>query len=93
MAGIAIIGYGYWGANLVRNFSAVTGCSVEWVVDLRTERLALIKKQYPNIHITSNELLTVLSEDNWIELLNSVISITIVTRQVCEINAFGIILM
>jgi len=54
MAGIAIIGYGYWGPNLVRNFSAVTNCSVEWVVDLRTERLALIKKQYPNIHITSN---------------------------------------
>jgi predicted dehydrogenase len=54
MAGIAIIGYGYWGPNLVRNFSAVAGSKVEWVVDLRTERLEVIKKQYPNIRTTAN---------------------------------------
>ncbi|MES2702315.1 MAG: Gfo/Idh/MocA family oxidoreductase [Bacteroidota bacterium] len=54
MAGIAIIGYGYWGPNLVRNFSTVTGSKVEWVVDLRTERLEVIQKQYPNIRTTAN---------------------------------------
>ncbi len=54
MAGIAIIGYGYWGPNLVRNFSTVAGSKVEWVVDLRPERLEIIKKQYPNIRITAN---------------------------------------
>jgi predicted dehydrogenase len=54
MAGIAIIGYGYWGPNLVRNFSAVPGSKVEWVIDLRTERLDIIKKQYPNIRTSSN---------------------------------------
>jgi len=54
MAGIAIIGYGYWGPNLLRNFSSVPGSTVHWVVDLRTERLEQIKKQYPGIRTTSS---------------------------------------
>jgi predicted dehydrogenase len=54
MAGIAIVGYGYWGPNLLRNFSAVPGCKVEWVVDLRPERLEIIKKQYPSVRVTAN---------------------------------------
>jgi predicted dehydrogenase len=54
MAGIAIIGYGYWGPNLVRNFSSVAGSKVEWVIDMRAERLEIIIKQYPNVRTTSN---------------------------------------
>ncbi len=54
MAGIAIIGYGYWGPNLVRNFSGVSNSKVEWVIDLRTERLEIIKKQYPNIKTSAS---------------------------------------
>jgi predicted dehydrogenase len=54
MTGIAIVGYGYWGPNLVRNFSTVPGSKVEWVADLRTERLEVIKKQYPAIRTTAN---------------------------------------
>jgi len=54
MAGIAIIGYGYWGPNLVRNFSMVAGSKVEWVVDMRPERLELIKKQYPGTKTTAS---------------------------------------
>jgi len=54
MAGIAIIGYGYWGPNLLRNFSAVAGAKVEWIIDLRAERLELINKQYPNVRTSAN---------------------------------------
>lgn len=54
MAGIAIVGYGYWGPNLVRNFSSVANSKVEWVVDMRPERLEIIKKQYPNVRTTGN---------------------------------------
>ena len=54
MAGIAIIGYGYWGPNLVRNFSSVSNSKVEWVIDLRAERLEVIKKQYPNVRTSAN---------------------------------------
>src|ERR1700744_1584057 len=54
MVGIAIIGYGYWGPNLVRNFSSVSNSKVEWVIDLRTERLDVIKKQYPNVKTSAS---------------------------------------
>lgn len=50
----AIIGYGYWGPNLVRNFATAPNASVHTVVDLRPERLALASKVYPNIHVSSD---------------------------------------
>jgi predicted dehydrogenase len=53
MVNIAIIGYGYWGPNLVRNFSATPGASVKWVADLRTERLEIAKRNFPSIEITT----------------------------------------
>jgi len=52
MINIAIIGYGYWGPNLVRNFNAVEGCKVKWVSDLRPERLQAIANNYPDIKTT-----------------------------------------
>jgi predicted dehydrogenase len=51
---IAIIGYGYWGPNLVRNFSSVSNCHVKYVIDSRTERLETVKKGYPNIQINTS---------------------------------------
>lgn len=50
----AIIGYGYWGPNLVRNFSSIGDSTVTVVADLRPERLALVNKNYPNIRTTTN---------------------------------------
>ena len=54
MIGIGVIGYGYWGPNLVRNFSEVSGSKVVAVSDLRSERLALAKSRYPTIKTTTN---------------------------------------
>jgi predicted dehydrogenase len=54
MLKIGIIGYGYWGPNLLRNFYAVNSCKVESVSDFRQERLALVQKNYPNVKITTN---------------------------------------
>lgn len=51
---IAIIGFGYWGPNLVRNFNAVSECKVKYVCDFRAERLALVNKQYPSVITTSS---------------------------------------
>lgn len=51
MINIAIIGYGYWGPNLVRNFSLVGNCKVHSVVDTRDERLALVAKNYPYVNL------------------------------------------
>jgi predicted dehydrogenase len=54
MVKCAIIGYGYWGPNLVRNFSSLPNVQVHSVADLREERLAMVKKVYPNIHTTTD---------------------------------------
>jgi predicted dehydrogenase len=51
MINIAIIGYGYWGPNLVRNFSTVSQCKVHTVVDARDERLALVARNYPQVQL------------------------------------------
>ncbi len=49
MINIGIIGYGYWGPNLVRNFFAVNGCSVKTVADFSSARLQELRKIYPTI--------------------------------------------
>ena len=39
MIGIGVIGYGYWGPNLVRNFAECQGAAVRMVCDLRPAQL------------------------------------------------------
>ena len=51
---LGLIGYGYWGPNLVRNFYSVNGCNVRMVVDARQERLNLVSKNYPAIQCSTN---------------------------------------
>src|SRR5690242_5628413 len=47
MINVGVIGYGYWGPNLVRNFGEVDGTTVAAVCDARPERLALVQKRNP----------------------------------------------
>ncbi|MDX2171918.1 MAG: Gfo/Idh/MocA family oxidoreductase [Bacteroidota bacterium] len=54
MMNVGIIGYGYWGPNLVRNFSALNNCKVHIVSDYREERLNAVKKFNANINTTTN---------------------------------------
>jgi predicted dehydrogenase len=54
MIKVGIIGYGYWGPNLVRNFSLVNNCKVVSVSDFREERLAIVSKTYPSVYVTKN---------------------------------------
>lgn len=57
----AILGFGYWGPNLVRNFNSVADCKVKYVCDFREERLSLVNKQYQNI-ITTKDFNEVLND-------------------------------
>ena len=50
MVNVGIIGYGYWGPNLVRNFFAAKDCRVKSVADARPERLQQLEKIYPTIN-------------------------------------------
>lgn len=49
MTGIGVIGYGYWGPNLVRNFNQTDGASVVAVCDQSPARLAAVSKLYPAV--------------------------------------------
>lgn len=49
MINIGIIGYGYWGPNLVRNFFAAKDCCVVSVADGRLERLQQLARVFPSI--------------------------------------------
>jgi predicted dehydrogenase len=51
---IGIIGCGYWGPNLVRNFSSLSNCKVKTVSDIKPGRLDYIKKEFPFIETTKN---------------------------------------
>ena len=49
MIKVGVIGYGYWGPNLVRNFMEAHGSTVVCVSDLRPERLAQVQHRYPSV--------------------------------------------
>lgn len=46
---VGIIGYGYWGTNLVRNFFNTGNCDLHVVADGRPERLAALARVFPGI--------------------------------------------
>lgn len=54
MIRVGVIGYGYWGPNLVRNFMEAPGSTVVRVCDLRPERLRNLASRYPTIKTTNN---------------------------------------
>src|SRR4029079_1088283 len=59
MLKVGVIGHGYWGPNLVRNFMTAAGSVVSAVCDQREERLTQLRKLYPNlaIHTDADELI------------------------------------
>lgn len=59
MIRIGVVGYGYWGPNLVRNCFETAGIQVACVSDLRGDRLSLVQSRYPAVRTTrdSRELI------------------------------------
>lgn len=49
MIHVGIIGYGYWGPNLVRNFFSQKDCVIKAVADSRANRLQLLSQTFPTI--------------------------------------------
>ena len=54
MKHVAVVGYGYWGPNLLRNYVELPGAWVEWVCDSRPEALAKAKSRYPAVPSTTD---------------------------------------
>ena len=44
---LAQLGCGYWGPNLLRNFSALSGCEIRYVVDPSKERRGFVEANFP----------------------------------------------
>jgi predicted dehydrogenase len=51
---IGVIGYGYWGPNLVRNFAEISGAQVRTVSDFKPELLVKVQARYPTVKVTTN---------------------------------------
>ncbi len=60
MIKIGVIGYGYWGPNIVRNFNRLKTARVVAVSDLNSKALSRVNEIYPAIKVTTNadELIT-----------------------------------
>lgn len=54
MLKFGVIGYGYWGPNIVRNLHSVAGAEVVTICDKVPANLARAKKAYPAVNVTDN---------------------------------------
>jgi predicted dehydrogenase len=54
MISVGVIGYGYWGPNIVRNFQSLDLGCVKSVSDLNSKVLAKVKKAYPSVNTTTD---------------------------------------
>ena len=59
---VAVVGAGYWGKNLVRNFATAKRCSLKYICDLDEKVLASQKKNFPAVQ-TALRLEDVLGSD------------------------------
>jgi len=54
MLKVGVIGCGYWGPKLARNFHELSDVALEWVCDFRQERLDHLKGLYPQVRTTQD---------------------------------------
>ena len=56
MITVGVIGYGYWGPNIVRNFAELLpDARVTRVADLHAERLTRVAARYPSIQVGTDQ--------------------------------------
>jgi predicted dehydrogenase len=51
---VGVIGCGYWGPNLLRNFAENETVQLSWICDLDDQRLAAMGRRYPAAQTTTN---------------------------------------
>lgn len=54
MIRVGVIGYGYWGPGIVRNFHAAEGCEVAMICDRSADALKRAQRVYPGIAVTTD---------------------------------------
>jgi predicted dehydrogenase len=63
MIQVGVLGYGYWGPNLVRNFMTAPGSAVVAVCDLVADRLYPLCKLYPGLKAQTDPV-ELINDDN-----------------------------
>jgi predicted dehydrogenase len=58
-----VIGYGYWGPNIVRNLVGLEGARVRGIADISPTGRARAEKAHPGIHVTANAAELIASPD------------------------------
>jgi predicted dehydrogenase len=53
---VGLIGHGYWGPNILRNYMEIPEAEVKWVCDRDTSKLLTAKTRYPSVEITQDHL-------------------------------------
>jgi predicted dehydrogenase len=51
---VAVVGLGYWGPNLARNFAALDDCELRWCCDLSEEKRQGLQSTFPNTRFTAD---------------------------------------
>lgn len=51
---IGVVGAGYWGPNIIRNFNQIPACEMAMCCDLDEKRLAHMKNLYPRLQTTTD---------------------------------------
>ncbi len=52
---VGVIGYGYWGPNIVRNLYALDACTVTALADRNPATLQKALRVYPGLRTTTDE--------------------------------------
>jgi predicted dehydrogenase len=60
---VGVVGYGYWGPNIARNFSALDGCELAAVCDRSGAALKRAGRAYPGIDLTTDAQEVIASPD------------------------------
>lgn len=83
MINVGVIGCGYWGPNLIRNFVENQRCSLKTVADISKERLEFISNRFPGINVSSD--INSVLEDNELDAI--IIATPVNTHKELAINA------
>ncbi len=51
---VAVIGLGYWGPNLLRNFLSQPDVERVIACDMREDRLKVMKQKFPGVQVSNN---------------------------------------
>jgi predicted dehydrogenase len=51
---VGVVGLGYWGPNLARNFSALEGCELRWCCDVSAEARGRWSRSFPSTRFSAD---------------------------------------